>query len=106
MPKANPDKAWEYGDNLRALRGSLSAEKASRKVGVLRQTWAAWEAGESIPREENLRAIVEAFDCPPEMVGYEPPKGWELVPAEWIRAEAKRLEDKLDLIIAMQGRSL
>lgn len=97
MPETE-QKAWPYGDNLRELRGSLSAEKAARKVGVLRQTWAGWESGDSVPREENLKAIVEEFGCPPEFVGYQPPRGWELVPAPWIRQQHDEVMQSLRLI--------
>lgn len=80
-------QAWPHAGALREIRGPRSVDKASRMVDVTRQTWAAWEAGRQVPSHDSLRAIVEAFGCPPEFVGYEPPRGWELVPAEWIRQQ-------------------
>jgi len=90
---------WPYGEQLRAIRGPLSVERASRKVGVDRQTWTAWEKRGVRPRYESLHAIVEAFGCPPDLIGFDAPKGWELVPSEWLRNAHQELNDKLDTII-------
>lgn len=78
-------QAWPYAAALRELRGPRSVDKAARMIDVTRQTWAAWEAGRQVPTHDRLRDIVEAFDCPPELVGYEPPRGWDLVPSAWIQ---------------------
>ena len=53
-----------------------------------------------VPSHDNLRAIVEAFDCPASFVGYEPPRGWELVPSDWIRDIAADLDGRLARIEA------
>lgn len=96
MPVTQP--AWPYAANLRKIRGGLSMEAAARKVGdgVSSQSWNAWEKGRQVPRDEKLKKIVEAFGCPPEMVGYTPPEGWVLVPVEWLRVEFRELHAKLD----------
>lgn len=81
---------WQYADALRKLRkqaGGLSVERAAARIDVSRSTWNAWELGKQRPTHDSLRLIVEAFECPPELVGYEPPSGWVLVPDEWIRQE-------------------
>lgn len=78
---------WPHAKALREIRGPRSVDKAARMVDVTRQTWAAWEAGRQVPSHDRLRAIVEAFECPPELVGYEAPRGWDLVPGEWIRQQ-------------------
>lgn len=98
MESLTKQPAWPHATDLREVRGPLSVEKAAAKVGVSRQTWVAWEGGRE-PQYDNLRAIVEAFDCPPTKVGYEAPAGWELVPSEWIAQRADRLEAKLDALI-------
>lgn len=84
---------WPHRDALRELRGGRSVESVAREIGVNRVTWHKWETGAQRPGLENLRAIVEAFDCPPDLIGYMPPKGWELVPAQWIRDEFAELKD-------------
>lgn len=94
----NDATPWKYGKQLRELRGPLSVEKAARKVGVGRQSWVSWEAGKAIPRYDNLKAICEAFDCPPEMIGLEAPEGWELVPRDWLIKEFECLHAKLNQV--------
>lgn len=86
-------QAWPYAKNLENIRGHLSVSKAARMVDVDRQTWTAWESGKQRPKHETLKAIVEAFNCPPDLVGYEAPQGWELVPAAWIQEQATQAEE-------------
>lgn len=94
---------WPYAANLKAIRGTLSVEKAAGRIDRTRGTWHSWEKGAQRPDEASLKRIVEVFGCPPELIGYEPPKGWELVPTEWIRdrfdqqdARLKRIVDYID----------
>ena len=92
---------WQHADALKRLRkssGGLSVERAAARIDLSRSTWNAWEIGKQRPSYDSLRLIVEAFGCPPELVGYEPPKGWDLVPAEWIRDIAAQLDDRLAAI--------
>lgn len=90
---------WPHADDLRKIRGTLSVEKAAREVGVGRQAWVAWEKGDSTPRYDNLKSIVEAFNCPPEMVGFQAPNGWDLVPADWVQAQFAEIQAKLDKLL-------
>lgn len=63
-----------------------------------------WETGAQRPGLDNLRAIVEAFDCPPELVGYEPPKGWELVPSDWIVERFDQIQADLTLLVEAEQK--
>ncbi len=79
---------WQHADALRELRrsaGGLSVERAAARIDVSRSTWNAWETGKQRPTHDSLRLIVEAFGCPPELVWYEPPRGWDLVPSAWFQ---------------------
>jgi transcriptional regulator with XRE-family HTH domain len=93
-------QAWPLGKNLVEVRGrlKLNVAQASKKLGVDRQTWTGWEQGRQRPKQESLHAIVETFGCPPELVGYEPPKGWTLVPEGWISKEFEEIKETLSLI--------
>jgi transcriptional regulator with XRE-family HTH domain len=91
---------WPHHAALAEIRGSRSVESVARQLGVNRVTWFKWEAGTQVPKHDNLRDIVEVFGVPPETVGYNPPKGWELVPAQWIRDIDARIDAKLDQILA------
>ena len=98
MPKApEQPQVWEHADDLREIRGGMSVDAAARRVGVVRQTWSGWEDGVT-PRYDHLVAIVEAFGCPAEKVGLVAPRGYELVPAEWIRSQHDDLKHMLQLI--------
>ena len=95
------NKDWPHRNVLKMIRthaGNLSAERAAARIGKSRSTWVAWESGRQIPEYESLKAIVEQFGIPPELIGYEPPKGWELVPAQWIRDEVTKLDRILDIL--------
>jgi transcriptional regulator with XRE-family HTH domain len=89
---------WTYQQQLKEarIRAKLTQDEAARLVGVKERTWGSWERGTHDPTEENLRAIVSQLQIPPDLVGYEPPRGWELVPAEWIRAQFALIIGKLD----------
>lgn len=88
MNTTHVSDTWPHANALKTLRartGGLSVERAAARIDVSRATWHAWESGKQRPTHDSLKAIVEAFECPPEMVGYEPPRGWTLVPEQWIR---------------------
>jgi transcriptional regulator with XRE-family HTH domain len=91
MPE--PRGHYPHGGTLLAARKARgwSAERAARAVDVTRGTWSTWENG-MWPRADNLIKIVSVFQVPPASVGLQPPDGFELVPAKWIR-------DKFDTII-------
>lgn len=94
---------WRYAENLRTIRkrsDTRSVEKAAQRIPVSRATWNAWENG-AVPTYDNLRRIVEAFRCPPEMVGFEPPEGWELVPAQWIIDRSEAIQHSVDDVLAL-----
>lgn len=98
MPTApEQSQVWPHADDLREIRGGMSVDAAARRVGVVRQTWSGWEDG-TTPRYDHLMAIADAFGCPPEKIGLKPPKGYELVPAAWIREQHDELMRALRLI--------
>ena len=92
------DDVWPHRDALREIRAGRSLERVARMIDVNRVTWHKWETGQQRPSHDNLRAIVEAFDVPPDLVGYEPPKGWELVPSAWLAARFDELFARLDVL--------
>jgi transcriptional regulator with XRE-family HTH domain len=93
--------AWTYGTKLREMRerSELTQNEAASLVGVQLGTYGGWERGTQNPTLENLRAVAEAFRIDPRELGYEPPKGWELVPSDWIRKEFTALNEKLDKLM-------
>ncbi len=95
------ENTWPHGKALRNIRGALSMEKAARTLDppMSRAAWESWETGKRRPSDESLKAIVEAFQCPPESIGYIPPEGWELVPREWLTVEFREIHEKLDKLI-------
>lgn len=94
---------WKYAPNLRRIRGALSMERAAALVGVTRGTWFAWEHGTTTPTIDNALAIVEAFNCPPELVGYVAPESSEFVPAAWIIQQHEQISTALrDLQLAVE----
>lgn len=81
---------FPHGDVLKRARkeaGGLGMERAASRIEASRSTWDSWERQGMWPSEENLRALVEVFGIPPAEIGYEPPAGWEMVPAAWIREQ-------------------
>jgi hypothetical protein len=56
-----------------------------------------WERGKAVPGPDRLRAIVEQLGTPPEIVGYEAPRGYEFLPADWIRQELAAAEERARL---------
>lgn len=89
---------WQYAANLATLRkraGNISVERAAGMIGATRSSWHAWESGTRRPSQDSLKAIVETFDCPPDFIGYEPPRGWELVPSAWLVQQFEQLNEEL-----------
>jgi transcriptional regulator with XRE-family HTH domain len=92
---------WPYRDVLVRIRAGRSLERVAREVDVNRVTWHKWETGVQWPSNDSLRAIVEKFGVPPDLVGYAAPEGWELVPVEWIREQFDAQSTKLDAILSV-----
>lgn len=90
-------ETWTYGADLRDMRNAagMSQEEAATALGVRLGTYGSWERGTHVPRREALDRIVEVFGVPPSAVGLEPPRGWDLVPSEWIRSEFTQLHAEL-----------
>jgi transcriptional regulator with XRE-family HTH domain len=87
MPKL---ESWTHGDDLRMWREQrlrISQQAAANRLDMSIAAYGKWERGQVVPTQESLRLLVERLDVPPDLVGFQVPKGWELVPAEWIRAE-------------------
>jgi transcriptional regulator with XRE-family HTH domain len=51
--------------DLRRERG-LTQDELARRVRVSTRAVAAWESGDSIPRQRNARALARALGVPPE----------------------------------------
>ena len=97
---------WEYAENLRVLRGDMSMEKAAARIGATRSAWDNWERKKRRPRDSQLRAIVEAFGCSPDYVGYTAPDGFKLLPNaffEQYKVDVAALQCKLDVILKKVG---
>jgi transcriptional regulator with XRE-family HTH domain len=90
---------WTHGSDLRAWREQqgISQERAGRLVGVTVKAYGDWERGKTVPGPDRLRAIVEHLGAPPEVVGYEAPRGYEFLPADWIRQELAAVEERARL---------
>jgi transcriptional regulator with XRE-family HTH domain len=101
-------KNWTHGAELKRWRithTELSQQDAATKVGVSLGAYGAWERGSAVPTLENLRRMVEELRVPPEVIGYDPPRGYELVHSSWLRGELATINDKLDRIIRRQERA-
>lgn len=75
-------------------------ESAAHEIGATRAAWDRWERRHISPSAEMLKAMIEAFAVPPSALGYEPPKGWEFVPKEWIAERFDRIDYKLDRLLS------
>lgn len=51
------DKAKRLADLVKELRGSLSQNQFSKKLGVNRSTINFWESGQAYPEAENLQKL-------------------------------------------------
>lgn len=86
---------WGRGSDLKRFREQrlqISQQAAANRVGVSLGAYGAWERGASEPTTENLANLVASLRIPPDVVGYEAPVGWELVPAEWVRQAIDEIE--------------
>lgn len=89
--------AYPHGDVLARIRkaaGDIGMEKAAGRIRASRSAWDSWERQGKWPSHERLAQIASEFGVPPSELGYEPPDGWELVPAQWIRDEYAAAEER------------
>lgn len=50
-----------YNVQLKILRGDRSQEQISREIGVTKSSWAMYERGERVPRDEVKIKIANYF---------------------------------------------
>lgn len=50
-----------YSERLRSLRGSQTQEEVAKSLGITRSSWAMYERGERVPRDEVKIRIAEYF---------------------------------------------
>ncbi len=50
-----------YNEQLKMLRGSMSQEEISKKIGITKSSWAMYERGERVPRDEVKIKIANYF---------------------------------------------
>ena len=50
-----------FGEKLRQLRGDKSQEVIAKEVGVTKSSWAMYERGERVPRDEVKVKIARFF---------------------------------------------
>ncbi len=50
-----------YNEQLKMLRGSMSQEEISQKIGITKSSWAMYERGERVPRDEVKIKIANYF---------------------------------------------
>lgn len=51
-----------YNEQLKKLRGSMSQDEISRKIGITKSSWAMYERGERVPRDEVKIKIANYFN--------------------------------------------
>lgn len=51
-----------YNEQLKQLRGSMSQDEISRKIGITKSSWAMYERGERVPRDEVKIKIANYFN--------------------------------------------
>ena len=51
----------EFGEKLRKLRGALSQQEISDRVGITKSSWAMYERNERVPRDEVKIKIARYF---------------------------------------------
>lgn len=92
---------WTYQEQLRdaRTRAGLTQDEAAAMVGVKERTWGSWERGTHEPSQDHLRAIVEKLGVPPGVIGYEPPRGWELVPSQWMQTTLEAQRERIDRVM-------
>ena len=50
-----------YNEQLRKLRGDNSQDENAKKIGVTKSSWAMYERGERVPRDEVKIKIANFF---------------------------------------------
>ncbi len=50
-----------YGDMLKNLRGDRSQASIAAEIGITKSSWAMYERGERVPRDEVKIRIAEFF---------------------------------------------
>ena len=50
-----------YNEQLRKLRGDNSQDEIAKKIGVTKSSWAMYERGERVPRDEVKITIANFF---------------------------------------------
>ena len=51
----------DFGKILRELRGDKTQEEIAKAVGITKSSWAMYERGERIPRDEEKIQIAKYF---------------------------------------------
>ena len=66
------DKSLELtvGDRISALRGKMSLDELSKKIGVSRQAVAKWEKNTAQPRVVQLEALAAALGTTPVYIAF------------------------------------
>ena len=66
------DKRLELtvGDRISALRGKMSLDELSKKIGVSRQAVAKWEKNTAQPRVVQLEALAAALGTTPVYIAF------------------------------------
>ena len=50
-----------FGKTLRKLRGDRTQEEIAREIGITKSSWAMYERGERVPRDEIKIQIARYF---------------------------------------------
>lgn len=50
-----------YNEQLKTLRGTMSQDEISQKIGITKSSWAMYERGERVPRDEVKIKIANYF---------------------------------------------
>lgn len=50
-----------YNEQLKSLRGTMSQDEVSKKIGITKSSWAMYERGERVPRDEVKIKIANFF---------------------------------------------
>lgn len=53
-----------FGKTLRKLRGDRTQEEIARAIGITKSSWAMYERGERVPRDEVKIQIAKYFKLP------------------------------------------
>ena len=50
-----------YNEQLKKLRGEISQEEIAKRIGITKSSWAMYERGERVPRDEIKIRIANFF---------------------------------------------